>query len=105
MIPFKSIRVGPFDIKIKLMSKEDAAKHLGTFQADVMTICLNPKFENEQIEAETLLHEICHAIYYVFGIQAKKDDQERLVSLMSTGMATVFSANPRLLTYLKEKLS
>ena len=105
MTPFKTIKVGPFTVKIKLLSDEDGAKHLGTFRADLMTICLNPKFENEQIEAETLLHEICHAIYYVFGIQAKKDDQERLVSLMSTGMATVFSANPRLLTYFKEKLS
>jgi hypothetical protein len=106
MIPFKSIKVGPFTVPIKKLNAEEEKKDLGLFRADVMTIWLNPKFENDQIEAETLLHEILHAIWSAWGLRDnKRDDQERIVSTLSVGLATVFSANARLVTYLKEKLS
>ena len=104
MIPFKSIRVGPFTIPIKTMGADEAEKNLGAFSAEKMIIWLHPKLENEQILAETLLHEIMHAIYFVFGVK-EKDRQERVVSQMSVGMASAIADNPKLIAWLKEKLS
>ncbi len=104
MIPFKSIRVGPFDVAIKKLTGEAAESCLGTFKESTMTISMGSEFESNQIEAETLLHELFHAIYSVSGAK-RRDKQERIVSQMSLVTAGVFRDNPALINWLKEKLS
>jgi len=104
MIPIKSIRVGPFTVTVKTLNGEEAEKSLGLFSQEKMTIWLHPKFESEQIEAETVIHEMMHAIYSVFGVH-EKDRQERVVSQMSIGMASVIRDNPKLIEWLRKKLS
>ena len=104
MIPFTSIRVGPFDLAIKQLDGEDRDKCLGMFSETKQQILMRDNYPSEQQEAETLLHELLHAIWAVFGCKPK-DSEERIVSQMSIGMATVISDNPDLIEWLKEKLS
>jgi len=104
MIPLKSIRVGPFDIKIKHLEGEARDSCLGTFSETTLSIAMRDKFETDQQEAETFLHELLHAIYCVYGVRVK-DPEERIISQMSIGMASVIGANPKLVDWLKEKLS
>ena len=103
-IPLKTIRVGPFDLALKSLTGEDRDKCLGMFSETQMAILMRDTFASEQQRAETLLHEIIHAIFAVMGI-ADKDSHERKVSATSIGMAMVFRDNPKLIDYLKEKLS
>ena len=104
MIPFKSIRVGPFDLTIKPLTGEDRDKCLGMFSETQMSILMRDQYASDQQEAETLLHEILHAIWSVGGCKAK-DHEERVISQMSIVMAGVFQDNPDLIEWLKEKLS
>ena len=104
MIPFKSIRVGPFDVAIKKLEGEAAEKWGGTFLEHTWTISVVENYESDQIEAETFLHELFHAIYSAAGVK-RKDKQERLVSQMSLVMAGVFRDNPKLIEWLRKKLS
>lgn len=104
MIPFKSIRVGPFDLAIKPLTGEDRDKCLGMFSETQMSIMMRETFASDQQEAETFLHEILHAIWCVAGCKPK-DPEERVISQMSTVMATVIRDNADLIDYLKEKLS
>ena len=104
MIPFKSVRVGPFDIDIIKLEGEDRDKCLGLFSEAQMTISMRDEYRNGQQEAETLLHEVIHAIRAVTGIYPK-DSEERIVSQMSIGMASVIRDNPDLIEWLQENLS
>ena len=104
MIPFPSVRVGPFDVEIIKLEGEERDKCLGLFSEAQMTIAMRESYRNSQQEAETLLHEIIHAIRAVTGIHPK-DSEERMVSQMSIGMAMVIRDNPDLIVWLQEKLS
>lgn len=57
----------------------------------------------ERQAAETLLHEILHAVANIFELD-DKDDQERTISILSSGLATVITDNPGLLSWLSERL-
>ncbi len=106
MIPFKSIRVGPFDLQIKLLSGEDRDKCLGMFSETQMAILMRENYATDQQEGETFLHELLHAIYCVYGCKPK-DPEERLISQLSIGLAAVMCAkeNGPMLEWLREKLS
>lgn len=104
MIPFKSVRVGPFDVEIKTLEGKERDNNLGTFCDTQLTISVRDTYRNPQQEAETFLHELMHAIYEVMGIKSK-DGEERIISQMSLGMAMVIRDNPDLIGWLKEKLS
>jgi len=106
MMPFKSIRVGPFDLQVKLLSGEDRDKCLGMFSETQMAILMRETYATGQQEGETFLHELLHAIWCVFGCKPK-DNEERIISQMSIGLAQVMCAkeNEPMLTWLREKLS
>ena len=104
MIPFKSIRVGPFDINLIKLTGEDGDKYLGQFSEHQLTIALRDRFPTEQQEAETLLHEVFHAIESVMNI-GDKEPREKRVSAVSVGMAMVIRDNPGFIKYLTEKLA
>ena len=101
--PFDSIRVGPFDMAIIRLEGEDRDKSLAQFSEHQMTIAMRDEFPNDQQRAETLLHEVFHAIEGVMGIP-DKESRERRVSAISIGMAMVIRDNPAFIDYLKEKL-
>ena len=54
--------------------------------------------------AETLLHEIMHAIYSIWTI-GKDDDEERIVTLSTGGLATVMRDNASVFGWIMENLA
>jgi hypothetical protein len=104
MIPFKSVRVGPFDIKIKLLEGEARDSCLGTYSDTTMSISMRDVFATEQQRAETFLHELIHATFSVAGIH-DKDSHERTVAALSTTLAGVIRDNPKLIEWLRKQLS
>jgi hypothetical protein len=67
------------------------------------------KVKSKQIpleEADTLIHEVLHVIWYHMGLCADNSDdvEERFVRTLATGLVCTFLENEKLLTYLKETL-
>ncbi len=53
-------------------------------------------------EADTLIHEVLHAIWFVMSASMGGADEEVIVRRMSTGLIGVYMDNPNFLTYLLE---
>ena len=54
--------------------------------------------------ANTILHEILHAIIYQWNIELGEKEEEHLVSALSNGLTTVLVDNLDLIDYLKNKI-
>lgn len=50
-----------------------------------------------------MLHEILHAIYWVYGVE-DEDKEERLVGMMASALTQVWRDNPQVVTWLNEQL-
>lgn len=51
-------------------------------------------------EADTILHEALHALFYLLDLGLSRTREERVVRLLSTGLIQVFADNPEFLNYL-----
>lgn len=113
----KSIQVGPFKIDIKLVDKpekmhellkkadktpekhEDDEDHLnGLYDADKQTIYID-KNQASGMMAETLFHEMLHAVWGVVGGWSSDIDEERVVSMMSATILDTLKRNENLGKY------
>ena len=54
--------------------------------------------------ANTIIHEILHAIIYQWNIELGEKEEEHLVSALSNGLTTVLVDNPNLIDYIKNKI-
>lgn len=70
-------------------------------------LCHNPEHEIDIHEgqppieeADTLLHEVMHAIFYQMGIGLSYKQEEHVVRRLATGLTAVFQDNPSFLKYL-----
>ena len=54
--------------------------------------------------ANTILHEILHAVVYQWNIELGEKEEETLVNSLTNGLVTVFVDNPDLMDYLKTKI-
>ena len=54
--------------------------------------------------ANTILHEVIHAIIYQWNIDLGEKTEEHLVIGLSNGLTTVLVDNPKLMDYFKEKI-
>ena len=108
----RSIRVGPFKIDIKLVDKpeemqslvkqvdkvsekhdEDEIDHLnGLYDADNQIIYLDQN-QAPGMMAETLFHEMLHAVWGVVGGWSCDIDEERVVSMMSATILDTLKRN------------
>lgn len=100
-----SIRVGPYDVGIVIRSSEQQREleDHGLFSGRWLQIEIEPDATSCAFMADTFLHEVTHAIYYVWGIR-DEDDEERTVSTLTTGKIQVYRDNPWLLDWLKKAL-
>lgn len=83
---------------------------LGLFCSDKQEIILSKAMEKTPTkEAETLIHEILHGIFYssnvLYSVENKGDLEEHLVDTLANALALVFKDNPELLDYLKKTLN
>ena len=54
--------------------------------------------------ANTLIHEILHAIIYQWNMDLDEKVEELVVNGLANGLTTIFVDNPQLLDYFKEKI-
>ena len=54
--------------------------------------------------ANTLLHEILHAIIYQWNMDLDEKVEESVVNGLANGLTTIFVDNPNLIDYLKTKI-
>ena len=52
-------------------------------------------------EADTLIHELLHAIWFIMSIDHGGLDEEAVVLRLASGLVGVFLDNPELLAYLQ----
>lgn len=100
-----TIRVGPFDMRIVLVPVDQATSESrwGAFHSIPQVIELMTTYPTLFKAADTLVHEINHAIFWAYGID-EKDEEERTVATFATGWVQVYRDNPWLLDWLKRAL-
>ena len=54
--------------------------------------------------ANTLIHEILHAVVYQWNMELDEKAEEHIVNGITNGLTTVLVDNPKLIDYLKEKI-
>lgn len=97
----KSIKVGPFDFAIVRISQDVADRLREDGDIDGYTIHIGKGQKGARL-ADTVLHEINHAIYRVWGL-SDTDDEERTVTAMSTGLICVMRDNPGFAKWLSRQ--
>ena len=97
------LRVGPYDVSIVPLEKSEARDNYGAFSSLDLEIRMRDDFKTPHMAADTFLHEVLHAIWFVHGIRAK-DGEERIVSTLSTGLSQVIRDNPKAVEWLRNAL-
>jgi hypothetical protein len=95
-----AIRVGPHDIRFATLGTADAKRNYGTFVPAEQEIQLQQKYVSGSMAAETVLHELLHAIFAVASVQAKQGE-EHVVSVVATYLAQIVRDNPDFVTWLQ----
>ena len=109
----KKIKIGYEDIAINLINfKTDDKKDdnvLGEYYSGSAKIDIQ-KDQNARSEANTLLHEVIHALVYQTGLNSegnvlsKDENEELLVNAISNSLSQVFRDNRWFLPYLQTQL-
>lgn len=105
ILPPSTIRVCGYDIVVKNMSREiaDAEGCFGIYTHGKQEIKIDFSVSNERV-IDTLIHEINHAIWNIFGLD-DEEDEEKSVNTLSLGLMQVFRDNPKLYKYIGEMLN
>ena len=101
----KEIKIGYRNYKIKnldsIVSKCNEIN--GQFLATDGVIALSSE-EDSISHANTLIHEIFHAIVYQWGIELDDKEEEKICNTLANGLTTVLVDNPWLLSYIQKNL-
>ena len=101
----QSIKIGYRDYKLEKwnLSVANANEAHGQFFAKEGIIGYTDE-EKGVSHANTILHEILHAVVYQWKIELGEKEEETLVNSLTNGLVTVFVDNPDLMDYLKIKI-
>lgn len=91
----KSVRVGCYDIAIEIMNDNDAdvAGVMGFIIPNRQVIRLRANAPAQQT-ANTFIHEVMHAIHYVYGV-GDDDDEEMFTTQSANGLCAFWQDNPK----------
>jgi hypothetical protein len=98
------VRIGPFDVRVGELDAAIAKENYGQFSADDLEIRLRRDFASPSMAADTFIHEVLHAVWWVMNAHAK-DSEERIVTLLSTGLTQFLRDNPAVLAWLRKSLA
>lgn len=100
-----SLRVGAYDFDIVKWDAVQAGSgnSFGEFNSARLEIGLCQDFPSAAKAAYTFLHEIMHAIWFTYGLN-DKEEEERIVTLLSLGWTQVHADNPWLLGWVSSAL-
>ena len=101
----QSIKIGYRDYKLEKWKQTVASANEahGQFFAKEGIIGYTDE-EKGVSHANTILHEILHAVVYQWNIELGEKEEETLVNSLTNGLVTVFVDNPELMDYLKIKI-
>jgi hypothetical protein len=68
------------------------------------TITVSRKCWNDALAVSTLLHEICHAYHFVFGVAGKTPHEEATCLKFETFMLDLMIQNPKLISWIQKVL-
>ena len=94
-----SVKVGPYDYRIVV---DEPGEHEGEFRSRKMEIGIVVKDRHPRHIAETLLHEILHAVNHVADV-GDTTDEEASVTRSSPILFAVMRDNPDLMDYLLDE--
>lgn len=102
--PPTTIRIGAHDYDVEPLPEEEAQQNqqYGDFSKWDETIRIRFNGSVWQI-ADTLIHEVLHALYYHYKI-SKKTGEEKTVSCLSSGITQVIRDNDDWVLWLSELL-
>lgn len=101
-----SVRVGGFDFRIEKWNPNQTlgAQRWGEFSSAEARIAVQRDMPTVHKAVDTVLHEISHAIFWVYGIE-DEDKEERIVSTFGSAWMALYRDNPWLLDWIKRALA
>ncbi len=100
MKPPSTIRVGVYDVKIEINNNLKELERYGDFAENYGDYTIRVGKTSKVATADTLLHEITHAIVRIYNIEIEDTDEEKLVTSLGTAYAQVYRDSPELLAYI-----
>jgi hypothetical protein len=84
------VKVGPFDLKIVNIDRTDDWGYYDPIKLEIGV----QNNADRNVRAETLVHEILHVIWDVYGVK-KGDGEERTVTALAIGISASIRDNPK----------
>ena len=101
MKPSMIIKVGAIDVEV--LSVPLDGELFGDFDYLKARIRVEEDLKGPLL-VDTILHELFHAFWQIGKLKDKKEEEERVVSVMATIMTQVLRDNPNLITWLQKNL-
>lgn len=98
-----SIRVGPYQISITVVSKLNRDNDYGEFHFDGQRITVRKSYKSTALAVTTVLHELIHAMWAAYELP-NRPNEEQVAGSLSTCLTQVLLDNPDFLCWLKNKL-
>ncbi|WP_458098596.1 hypothetical protein [Roseomonas sp. WA12] len=100
------IRIGPFDYAVSPADVVAAREndYDGQIHRGRLTIVVDPTIAPQR-QAEVLLHEVLHGVWFSQGIPGSDEEEERAVNGLGLGLLQVLRDNPALLGALQAGLA
>lgn len=98
----RGLRIGPLDVGVSFREFDDG-ETWGDFHFGSLSIRLATSQPGLSFAADTLLHEINHAIFKIYVLE-RGDSEERIASVMATAWTQVLRSNPKLISWLAKVL-
>ncbi len=97
------VKIGPHDFKVRWFDgvDSDAMDKSGYCHMPDMVIGVWAQLPNSRT-AETFLHELLHAIHWVFELDQEKVAAESHARRTAAGLAMIMRDNPKLFLWLNE---
>jgi hypothetical protein len=98
----KTIRVGPYDITIKLLP--DDHENSGEFNLGYGELRLQGEFYTPVMAVDTFLHEVIHAVSKIYDVIDDDLLEERVCSTLAPAMTAMFLHSPEILRWMLKSL-
>lgn len=101
----KSVRVGCYEFCIEIGEIEDheSAREFGHVNLANQKIRIRPNMRPHNL-ANTFIHEVLHAIHWVYGLYSGKPDEETYTTQGANGLCAFWQDNPEAVAWWGEVL-
>ncbi len=101
----KKLKVGYVDYRIEDWdtAQADASARYGETDRVRRIVRVDTTHSSQQ-SAETLLHEVLHCVYSMWNLPGDKDKEEKIITAMASGLATVWRDNPDVFSWIDMNL-